>query len=299
MTQERFLKLLSNPDLLASISYEELKTLALTHPFAHNLRYLLAIKAGQDNHPDFARNLASAAAYSLDRSRLFTLIAPKKIVPQPVALEEEELVLELKPIETVQRELESRIPVARTGEPATAAEASLQAPVVEKNIETPLDKQPALDLSGSDALQQAPVEREIENTLPDMEKTDMPDTGGMEEKITTVLDFPTFGVWASQFNPPVLKPASPEKPKETPLQGEEKSPEPAPGQVTEEVTAPTPQMLAEKSVTENKAIVSETLAKLYLQQGYREKAIDMYERLCLAFPDKSAYFAAQIDKLKK
>ena len=64
MTQDRFIKLLDNPDLLATISYEELKTLALTYPFAHNLRYLLAIKAGQEDHPDFSRNLTAASAYS-------------------------------------------------------------------------------------------------------------------------------------------------------------------------------------------------------------------------------------------
>ncbi|MFM7401335.1 MAG: hypothetical protein ACKO4W_10560, partial [Bacteroidota bacterium] len=59
------------------------------------------------------------------------------------------------------------------------------------------------------------------------------------------------------------------------------------------------QMLAERSVSENKDVISETLARLFARQGYREKAILMYERLILTFPEKSAYFAAEIDKLKK
>ena len=63
--------------------------------------------------------------------------------------------------------------------------------------------------------------------------------------------------------------------------------------------ARTAQQLAEKSVSENKEILSETLARLYAQQGYRDKAIAMYMRLGLAFPEKSAYFAAEIEKLKK
>lgn len=45
-------------------------------------------------------------------------------------------------------------------------------------------------------------------------------------------------------------------------------------------------------------IVSETLAKLYLKQGHKEKGIRMYEKLILKFPEKSVYFASEIEKLK-
>ena len=144
MTQERFLKLLDNPDLLASISYEELKTLALAYPYAHTLRYLLAIKSRQDNHPEFSRNLSAAAAHSLDRTRLFQLIAPKKLAPVPV--EAEESVLELKPIETVQQELQARAPVPRASETASAtSSAAQQAPAPDSGRP---QTNVALDLTG-------------------------------------------------------------------------------------------------------------------------------------------------------
>ena len=45
-------------------------------------------------------------------------------------------------------------------------------------------------------------------------------------------------------------------------------------------------------------IISETLAKLYLKQGHKEKGIRMYEKLILKFPEKSVYFASEIEKLK-
>ncbi|MBR4822395.1 MAG: hypothetical protein IKZ71_04530 [Bacteroidales bacterium] len=43
---------------------------------------------------------------------------------------------------------------------------------------------------------------------------------------------------------------------------------------------------------------TETLAQIYADQGYPEQARQIYSRLSLRFPEKSAYFAALIEKLK-
>lgn len=56
--------------------------------------------------------------------------------------------------------------------------------------------------------------------------------------------------------------------------------------------------IAEQSLKENTEIVSETLAHLLVKQENYKKAIKMYEKLSLIFPEKSSFFAEQIKKLK-
>ena len=56
--------------------------------------------------------------------------------------------------------------------------------------------------------------------------------------------------------------------------------------------------VAEKSLQLNNTIVSETLAELLVKQERFDKAIEMYEKLSLKYPEKRHIFAAQIQKIK-
>ena len=57
------------------------------------------------------------------------------------------------------------------------------------------------------------------------------------------------------------------------------------------------QSLAEKSNTEDE-VLTESMAEVYMKQGKNKKAIEVYEKLSLFNPVKSAFFAAKIEYLK-
>ncbi len=57
------------------------------------------------------------------------------------------------------------------------------------------------------------------------------------------------------------------------------------------------QQLADHSISEGE-VVTETMAEVWLKQGNKEKAIEIYNELCLLNPDKSAYFASLAERLK-
>jgi hypothetical protein len=60
-----------------------------------------------------------------------------------------------------------------------------------------------------------------------------------------------------------------------------------------------PVNMAKKSVQESDEFITETLARIYVKQGNIAKAIRAYQKLSLKFPEKTTYFAALIEELKR
>ncbi len=56
--------------------------------------------------------------------------------------------------------------------------------------------------------------------------------------------------------------------------------------------------LASKAIKDVDSFETETLAKLMAMQGKSRKAINIYKKLSLKFPEKSTYFAARIEEIK-
>ncbi len=62
---------------------------------------------------------------------------------------------------------------------------------------------------------------------------------------------------------------------------------------------PPPERIARQSLQPPTDVASEPLARVLEQQGHYERAIIMYERLRLKYPEKSDFFAAKIEELKQ
>lgn len=60
-----------------------------------------------------------------------------------------------------------------------------------------------------------------------------------------------------------------------------------------------PERMAKRSLDDSGGMVSDTLARIYINQGNLDKALEAYEQLILKYPEKSGYFAARIQKVEE
>lgn len=324
MDATRLIELIRNPDAITRLDLEGLQQLVEKHPFFSigNLLYLNGLN--RYDVQQFEQKLNKSAVRIADRSVLYQLVrqaesrgrsleskraielpsepvkaslaeedlqvisAVESHIPDPVIEEEPENIeqVQLDEIEKkvtldqifagVHEDIDEEEPViaAAAVEPEPVVEAIAE-PVIEPIIEPVVTPEP-----------EVPVEESSPKTqLPPMPSKKM--------------NLGSFNSWLKQHL---------QEKAEAEQSTEEESPNPK--DIIERFIETEPRIskpkaeffnpieASKRSVVDNQAIVSETLAKIYADQGDYEKAITAYKKLSLEKPEKSTYFAALIYELE-
>lgn len=291
MNIEKLNELVASGESLAPFR-NELIELVSKYPYSGPFRMLLAKSSKDAGHIDQRRDLLAAAAHCSSRKALFDLMFAETIIQQAEAISGEieamEEVSEEDVIELVwhapevESDIESQIEAVEREEVIEAVAESIKDWIAEPTAESATE--PAAEPATDPAIQHA-----IEGGEPEIQ------AGGSANS--------TFGKWlaerakstgfgeTSQNQEKVERGASAIidafLQKENPRIG-------TPREVGESV-----EKWASQGLLEDESIVTETMAKLYAQQGQMKRARKAFKLLALKYPDKSVYFAAQLKKLSK
>jgi hypothetical protein len=309
MNAESFAALLKEYAQLYQLPLEELRTMAMQYPYCHNLQVLLQEKVELDQHPDRDKTLAKAATYAIDRKHLYRrlkLMREKRTQPKAGAYEMNEDFLELKDLNAVQADLE-KIALGTYEDPALN-----QTMVIEPTPPGTNDNpEPSLSTSWEGSWQG--VEEEPEETallvppLPpsptpnpnpesiDQQISEPPSPTNPEPSVRPIAPTPkkAFSSWSQRDQSAYLQTSIQQL-----LQDEHFDPKKyrhldsvhSKNEVNKK---------AWQSIADSDQVASETWAQLLLAQKQYHKAIEVYERLMLLIPEKSSFFAAQIESIKK
>ncbi|ESU29368.1 hypothetical protein FLJC2902T_07650 [Flavobacterium limnosediminis JC2902] len=277
--------LISKPDSLKARQIVELETVLNEFPYFQSVRAIYL--KGLHNQKSFRYNqeLKKTAAYTTDRSVLFEFITSENFISiQKAFWEEKEAAIndiivnqykivvseniEVHPkINPLEQSILSSIQIA---EPEAASEtvSSEPTPVEEKKPET--------------------VEEKLEIGKP-LEFSEQEKHSFQEwlqlAKITPI----------ERENEPQETESDNEKKKKLELIDKfiESNPK-----IISVKNAPVTPINIEKSTQDNSYLMTETLAKVYLEQKKYQKAIQAYEILILKYPEKSSFFADRISDIR-
>ncbi|PKA82477.1 hypothetical protein ATE92_0607 [Ulvibacter sp. MAR_2010_11] len=287
MDKATYIQLLANPQTISKENLSQLSTVIEKYPYFQSAR-ALQLK-GLKNENSFLYNdaLKVTAAYTTDRDILFDYITSKHFVQNEIA-------------QVIQQH------------DASVLEMEVVAESVSEAISLELDKQMKVELKKADAIFNPELfQRKLESIKeivplpqPESEPTALP-ASEVSLEMDKPLEFTkddthSFGEWLK------LTTAAPIQRTE---ESEQVSLQEKKFQLIEKFIQQKPKMkpveissankdLAEPFTQSSDALMTETLAKVYVQQKNYTKAIQAYKILILKYPEKSGYFADQIRAVK-
>ena len=310
MNRPDFIKILSEPSEIKNLSLTDIKSLLDQYPYFQTAHMIYSAYLNSSDDILLYDQLKISAAHINDRSVLYWLLyeQQQKIERvQPLTedkkIESKEIVEEIK---TEVPDLDIIIPEPVIENPVIPETVSID--IVDKAIETPADKEEVSPIPEIKVIPEIPVEREsVEISLTENEQITF-------EPVDESLKFNQAEPFLLDL---IFKTVSSYKiyqPQEAVIKTESEIEAVIPKKdfslidkfIQEEPKMSTPKRdffspvnMAETSSVDKEEIVSETLAKIYISQGLYEKSLKIYKKLFLEYPEKSSYFAAQIENLEQ
>lgn len=279
MQIQRLQELIQFPERVDASDWEGLKAWSQKYPYAGAIAMLLARASAVGGHMEQEADLLKAATHGTFRQPLYDLLIKERLKAEAKAVEQwvEEL----------------------PGE-----DAGVDDPVEEVDPAPHLDPEAPMEREALIAAIGRTIEREVEPAAAEPTAQETQDM----DRIRAAASSP-FAAWlaqraaavgfgeAGQGLPGAITSAETEGLDANALIDRFIEQQPRIGKLRE-VEAPVEEW-AKASVMEDPTLVTETMARIFAQQGQIGKARKAYRHLALTYPAKSTYFAAQLKKLNQ
>jgi hypothetical protein len=275
MVKDNFYALFENKDADAG-ELKELSKLLIEYPY-FSLGHMLQAKLLKNkNHSGFSKTLSAASSRVSNRKQLYLFInETRKLVINETKVSDDidETIIDDK------AEFEEQIPETVTLEQEKPVFKVPEKDIIQQILSYPeIKKEP----KAKEEKQEAEIVKEVEAKKTFIETPEKQSftswLNGLKNKPSNVFE--------------IQKPIDKKELIERFIRADPK------------ISAPTkkeffsPAIMAKKSMEDHDDIVTETLAQIHVNQGNIPKAIKIYEKLLLIYPEKSSYFAALIKKLE-
>lgn len=317
MDKERFSTLLKDPSQVTNADIKALNEYRKKYPYFQSL-YVVVAKALKDReHPKTEAFIKKAAIYSANRAHLKEIIEgdfkfPEKEAPKTQETTQKAVLQEEVKATATNTTSAEALPVKdekHTDKPKVKSESTAE----QKKEEVKEEVKATVDHKGKESsIANEKAEKSIDNRAqksPDKTKpspakatdeahidSDLAEIEAAKRRIEALLS----GQIEEEPDSSPKKPISEKKKNQIEIIEKFIQNEP---QIDRERMAEAEgktdiEDLADKSLLKDEAFETETLAMLMAKQGKLQRAEDIYKKLSLKFPEKSTYFATQIEKLK-